>query len=145
MRTTPDSTHVRYVATHAGFASGLVTLPVSRLIFQAWSGQTTVSPVTIPSANGPPLWGHRPSTANTRSPRLKIAISRPATFTERPSLKGIFCNAVIRIHFLLLMPVPFPTAQFARTVWDAAAHRLPAKRLAKYVWIFSAAPANPAG
>src|SRR5438876_12022300 len=54
-RTIPDSMRVRYAATQAGSASGLVTLPVSRSIFHACRGQTTVLPVTIPSANGPPL------------------------------------------------------------------------------------------
>src|SRR5256885_8879490 len=58
-RTIPDSMRVRCVATQAGFSSGLVILPVSRLIFHAWRGQTTVLPVTIPSANGPPWCGQR--------------------------------------------------------------------------------------
>src|SRR5713226_1222932 len=94
---------------------------------------------------GPPLCGHRPSTARNRLPRLKMAISRPPTLTERPSRSGIFCTGVIRTHCLLpLTPAPFPTARFARTAWGVLAYRLPATRLAQCASICEAALSNPA-
>src|ERR1700687_385781 len=73
-----------------------------------------------------------------------MAISRPATFTDRPSRRGMFSISVMRTHCLLaLMPAPFRAVQFARTALDGVVYRLPARRPATAVWISDTFPASP--
>lgn len=52
----------------------------------------------MPSTSGPPRCGQRFSRATQRSPRLKMAISRPASLTLRPSRRGRLSSEVILIQ-----------------------------------------------
>jgi hypothetical protein len=130
--TIPPSTRVLNASIHGGALIPFAGLPVSRSTFQACKGHTTLVQKTIPSDKGPPLCGHRLSTARKRLPRLKIAISRPPAFTGRPSRSGMFWRSVMRIHRpLLFMRKPFPTARFVQIEWDSLANLVPATRRAR--------------
>src|SRR5579871_822652 len=65
-RMIPSSTDTGYVPTFTQ-TSGFNTSPVSSEIFQPCSGQTTLSPETMPSHRGPPRCGQELSTATYRS------------------------------------------------------------------------------
>ena len=81
--------HARgYVSTHACVSPGRSTPPVTRFTFQACRGHTTDPPATCRPPGGPPRWDSGFAVARNRPPRLKIATSRPATVTARPSRGG---------------------------------------------------------
>src|SRR5215469_7033338 len=72
--TIPSTTSMGKVATAgAPDSQGRCTAPLSRQTLQLCRGQVTVVPPTMPSANGPPPWGQRFSTARKPPPVLKIA------------------------------------------------------------------------
>ena len=142
-RTTPSCTRTGKVLTHSRFSAWFVTLPVTRSIFQACKGQTTVLPETIPSASGPPRCGQRFSTARKRLPKLKIASLRPPTWTDRPSRTGMFSIAVrLTQIFVSLIGTPFPRVRSARIVWNALVRRPQATRRVPGVSICEAARAS---
>ena len=89
--TTPSSTRVA-IGPHTLAVrprDGRSTHPVSRSTCHACSGHTTEVPVTMPSASGPALCGHRLSTARKRSPRLKSAsVAGPDHAPRAPPAAG---------------------------------------------------------
>src|SRR6266567_2777423 len=90
-RTTPSCTRTGKVLTHSRFSAWFVTLPVTRSIFQACKGQTTVLPETIPSASGPPRCGQRFATplAQALLHTQRCVHGVPSHFFDRDTLHEI--------------------------------------------------------